>query len=43
MDFEEGGFKFELVEGWGMIPDGILRGPSIPGVATDSQDRVYVL
>ena len=42
MIFEGGGFKFELVEGWGKVPEGLIFGSDIPGVATDSQDRVYV-
>jgi len=42
MIFEEGGFKFEVVEGWGRVPENLRLGPDIPGVATDSQDRVYV-
>ena len=41
MIFEGSGFKFELVEGWGQIPKGFQLGPDIPGVATDSQNRVY--
>ena len=42
MIFEAGEFKFEAVEGWGMIPDSVQLGADIPGVATDSQDRVYI-
>jgi hypothetical protein len=42
MIFEGGGFKYEVVEGWGQVPEGIRLGPDIPTVATDSEDRVYV-
>ena len=42
MILESGDFKFEVVEGWGQVPEGLHLGPDIPGVATDSQDRVYV-
>ena len=42
MILEGGGFKFEVVEGWGKLPEGIRLGADIPGVATDAQDRVYV-
>lgn len=39
----EGEFKYELIEGWGQLPEGYRLGGNIPGVATDSRDRVYVL
>jgi len=42
MILEGGGFKFEVVEGWGRVPEDLHLGPDIPGVATDSQDRVYI-
>lgn len=42
MFMEGGGFKFEVVEGWGTLPEGLQLGADIPGVATDAQDRVYV-
>jgi hypothetical protein len=42
MILEGGGFKYEVVDGWGRVPEGLRLGPDIPGVATDSQDRVYV-
>jgi sugar lactone lactonase YvrE len=42
MILEGGGFKFEVVEGWGKVPGGLRLGADIPGVATDAQDRVYV-
>jgi DNA-binding beta-propeller fold protein YncE len=42
MIFEAGEFKFEAVEGWGKIPESLELGTDIPGVATDSQDRVYI-
>ena len=42
MILESGGFKFEVVEGLGQVPEGLHLGPDIPGVATDSQDRVYI-
>ena len=37
-----GSFKFEVVEGWGRGPEGYEMGGVVPGVAVDSQDRVYV-
>ena len=37
-----GGFNFEVVEGWGRGPEGREMGGVVPGVAVDSQDRVYV-
>lgn len=42
MILKGGGFKFDVVEGWGKLPEGLRFGSNIPGVATDSQDRVYV-
>jgi len=42
MIIEGGGFKFEVVAGWGKLPQGLQLGADIPGVATDAQDRVYV-
>jgi DNA-binding beta-propeller fold protein YncE len=42
MIFEGGGFKFEVVPGWGKVPNGLAFGPDMPGIATDSRDRVYV-
>ena len=42
MILEGVGFKFEVVEGWGKLPEGLQLGGDIPGVATDSRDRVYV-
>ena len=42
MMLEGDGFKFEAVKGWGQIPKGLQLGPDIPGVATDSRDRVYI-
>jgi sugar lactone lactonase YvrE len=41
MIFEGGGFTFELVADWGIVPGSLLLGTGIPGVATDSHDRVY--
>jgi len=38
----EGTFRFELIEKWGQLPPGWRLGGDIPGVATDSQDRLYV-
>jgi sugar lactone lactonase YvrE len=38
----EGEFRFEYAEGWGQLPEGWRLGDDTPGVATDSQDRVYV-
>ncbi len=37
-----GSFNFEVVEGWGRGPEGRDMGGVVPGVAVDSQDRVYV-
>ena len=42
MIFEGGGFKFEAVAGWGNLPAGLKFGDDIPGVATDSRNRVYI-
>jgi DNA-binding beta-propeller fold protein YncE len=42
MMFEGGGFKFEAVMGWGKAPEDVRLGPNIPGVATDSKNRVYI-
>jgi DNA-binding beta-propeller fold protein YncE len=39
---QDGGFTFEVVDGWGRVPEGLKLGDEIPGVATDSRDRVYV-
>jgi len=36
MILEGGGFKFEVVEGWGKLPQGLRLGADIPGVATDT-------
>ena len=37
----QGDFRYELVEGWEQLPEGWSHG-DVAGVATDSQDRVYV-
>ena len=37
-----GSFNCEVVEGWGRGPEGRDMGGVVPGVAVDSQDRVYV-
>ena len=37
----EGQFRYELAEGWEQIPAGWSHG-DVGGIATDSQDRVYV-
>jgi DNA-binding beta-propeller fold protein YncE len=42
MILKGGGFKFEVVDGWGKVPESMPFGPDVPGVATDSKDRVYV-
>ncbi len=42
MIFEGAGCRYELVPGWGKVPEGIRLGPDVPGVATDSHDRVHV-
>lgn len=41
MAFGTGKYTYEVVEGWGKLPDGWEWG-WIPGVGCDSQDRVYV-
>ena len=41
MPFGSGKYTYEVVEGWGKLPDGWEWG-WIPGVAVDSQDRVFV-
>ena len=42
MIFAGGGFTYKVVEGWGTVTPGFVLGPDIPGIATDSRDRVYV-
>src|SRR5687767_987319 len=42
MDGPERSPAYELVEGWEQLPQGWSHG-DVPGVATDAQDRVYVL
>ena len=37
----QGDYRYELVEGWEQLPSGWTHG-DVAGVATDSQDRVYV-
>ncbi len=37
----EGEYRYEVVEGWEQLPSGWSHG-DVAGVATDSQDRVYV-
>src|SRR4051794_5017305 len=37
----EGELRYELAQGWEQIPSGWSHG-DVGGVATDSQDRVYV-
>ena len=37
----QGDFRYELHEGWEQLPQGWSHG-DVAGVATDSQDRVYV-
>ena len=37
----EGEFQYELVEGWGKLPDGWVF-KQVAAVAVDPQDRVYV-
>jgi hypothetical protein len=41
MAFGSGKYTYEVVEGWGKLPDGWKWG-WIPAVACDSQDRVFV-
>ena len=37
----DGDFRYELHEGWEQLPEGWTHG-DVAGVATDSQDNVYV-
>src|SRR3954469_14190292 len=37
----DGAYRYEVVEGWEQLPSGWFHG-DVAGVATDSQDRVYV-
>jgi len=41
MKIEAGEREYELVEGWGTLPEGWTWG-QVAGVACDSQDRVHV-
>jgi sugar lactone lactonase YvrE len=41
MPFGSGKYRYEVVEGWGKLPEGWEWG-WIPAVAVDSQDRVFV-
>ncbi len=41
MSFGSGKYTYEVVEGWGKLPDGWTWG-WVPAVACDSQDRVFV-
>ena len=41
MTFGSGDYRYQVVEGWGRLPEGWTWG-WIPAVACDSQDRVYV-
>jgi sugar lactone lactonase YvrE len=41
MTFGAGDYRYEFVEGWCQIPEGWKLG-EVPGVACDSQDRVYL-
>ncbi|MCC6179567.1 MAG: hypothetical protein IT305_30015 [Chloroflexi bacterium] len=41
MTVGEGQYRYQLVEGWEQLPAGWTHG-DVAGVATDSQDRVYV-
>ena len=41
MSFGSGKYTYEVVEGWGKLPDGWAWG-WMPAVACDSQDRVFV-
>ena len=38
---ETGDFRFEVIDNWGVLPDGWSAGV-VTGVVVDSQDRVYV-
>lgn len=38
----EGKFRYEVDAGFDQLPKGWQLGGDVPGVATDSQDRVYV-
>ena len=43
MKVGSGKFAFEAIEGWGQLPPGWSYGGQVPGVAVDSQDKVYAL
>ena len=38
---ETGDFRFEVIDNWGVLPDGWSAGV-VTGVVVDSEDRVYV-
>ena len=40
MAFGQGRYRYEVVDGWGALPDGV-RFSEVAAVAVDSQDRVY--
>ncbi len=42
MRFGQGDFVYELVEGWGTLPDGWTSFSDVVGVQVDSEDRVIV-
>ena len=41
MSFGSGQYRYEVVEGWGKLPDGWQLG-AVPAIACDAQDRVYI-
>ena len=41
--FGTGNYRFRLVEGWGIGPQGRIPGGAVSSVAVDSHDQVYVL
>ncbi len=42
MSIGGGELRFEVVEGWGQLPEGWVF-KQVAGVAVDSKDRVYAL
>ena len=41
MEYGKGKFSYELIEGWAKLPEG-WSFRDVPGLAIDSEDRVYV-
>ena len=41
--YGDGGYRYRTIEGWGFGLQGRIPGGYVPGVLTDSQDRVFLL